>query len=136
MPQVRILSSGPKKPKEYGLFRLLALHIDCVSYEGVQYEVEKGSLDKVINIFAKYLKSAKLFDKYSVKIAEFFSLNKQEILSLISSFKLAKKISNNLPQEKEESIIAPENVYKYFGDISGAINLCTFLREKGVFELF
>ena len=28
---------------------------DCVSYEGVQYDVEKGSLDKVMNIFAKYL---------------------------------------------------------------------------------
>lgn len=99
------------------------------------YLFENFGIDKT-DIFSKYLKSAKLFDKYSVKIAEFFSLNKQEILSLISSFKLAKKISHNLPQEKEENIIAPENVYKYFGDLSGAINLCTFLREKGVFELF
>ena len=34
---------------------LLGIGGDCVSYEGVQYEVEKGSLDKVMYIFAKYL---------------------------------------------------------------------------------
>ena len=28
---------------------------DCVSYEGVQYEVENGSLDEIINILTRYL---------------------------------------------------------------------------------
>lgn len=33
----------------------LGIGSDCFSYEGVQYETEKGSLDKVVNIFVKYL---------------------------------------------------------------------------------
>ncbi len=96
---------------------------------------ENFGIDKT-DVFSKYLKSAKLFDRYNVKIAEFFSENEQEILSLISSLKLAKKISNNLTSENLETIETHENVYKYFGDLEGAFNLCTFLREKGVFELF
>ena len=33
----------------------LGIGDDCVSYEGVQYETEKSSLDRVVNIFVKYL---------------------------------------------------------------------------------
>ena len=33
----------------------LGIGSDCVSYGGIQYETEKGSLDEVVNIFTKYL---------------------------------------------------------------------------------
>ena len=33
----------------------LGIGDDCVSYEGLQYEVEKGSLDEVVKILVKYL---------------------------------------------------------------------------------
>ncbi len=33
----------------------LGIGSDCVSYGGIQYETEKGSLDEVVNFFTKYL---------------------------------------------------------------------------------
>ena len=33
----------------------LGIGDDCVSYEGLQYEVEKGSLDEVVKTLVKYL---------------------------------------------------------------------------------
>lgn len=103
--------------------------------ERITYLKEKYG-NKLASTIGGFLNGAKIFMKNENAIKKFFVSNKEELEGLVSSLIKAKKISNNLSSEKNElKEIDIINAIKYLGDLDGNVNLCTFLREKGIMEL-
>lgn len=114
---------------------------EVVAYKIPDYEVRANFLLEKFGINPKnsisgFLSSAQLIFKNRKEIEKFFKVNKEEIEGLILSLKKAKKISNNLLEEKSTKEDELNNgTIKFLGDFSGIINFCTLLREKGLLEL-